>query len=110
MRIPPARITAPAVHACLFALAYTFWLLFEKGTHSPARFDLFAVLWIADVPISVLVSIITLGTRHYSGVAFVLWGVLGTGCWYVLGISIEALSQTFFEKEKKTRSKGTSVT
>jgi hypothetical protein len=55
MRIPQARITAPAVHACLFALAYTLWLLFEKGAHSPARLDLFAVLWIADVPISVLV-------------------------------------------------------
>ena len=106
MRIPQARITAPAVHACLFALAYTFWLLFEKGTHSPARFDLFAVLWIADVPISVLVSIITLGTRHYSGVAFVLWGVLGTGWWYVLGISIEAWVKRFSRTRKKHVARG----
>src|SRR5258705_13305758 len=99
MGIPQARITAPAVHACLFALAYTLWLLFEKGTHSPARFDLFAVLWIADVPISVLVSIITLGTGHYSG-SLLFCGVLGTGWWYVLGISIEAWIKRFSRKRK----------
>jgi len=106
MRIPQARITAPVLQPCLFQLSYTFWLFFEKGTHSPARFDLFAVLWIADVPISVLVSIITLGTRHYSGVAFVLWGVLGTGWWYVLGISIEAWVKRFSRTRKKHVARG----
>jgi hypothetical protein len=96
--------TRMPVRACL-----TFWLLFEKGTHNPARFDLFAVLWIADVPISVLVSIFTLGSHHYSGVVL---------CY---GESLErlvvrpghlngSLCQTFFEKEKKIRSNGTSVT
>jgi hypothetical protein len=58
--LPRARITAPAVHAFLFALAYAFWLLFEKGTHNPAKLDLLGILWLADLPISVLASVITL--------------------------------------------------
>ncbi|MGH9714861.1 MAG: hypothetical protein ACRD5M_16325 [Candidatus Acidiferrales bacterium] len=97
-KLPRARITAPAVHAFLFALAYAFWLLFEKGTHSPGRFDLLAVLWLADLPISVLASSITLGSPHYAGFAFAVWGVFGTIWWYFLGISIEAWVKRFSGK------------
>jgi hypothetical protein len=84
------RFVAPAIHACLFALAYAFWLLFERGTHNNARLDLFALLWFADLPISVLTSILTMGSHKNGGVAFGLWGVLGTVWWYFLGISMEA--------------------
>lgn len=86
MRIPRARITAPAVHACLFALEYGFWLLFERHTHSPGKLDLIAIVWFADLPISALAPTMTLGTISHAGVACVWWGVLGT-IWLSGGIS-----------------------
>jgi hypothetical protein len=95
------RFAAPAVHACLFVLAYAFWLLFERDTHNNARFDLFALLWFADLPISVLASSITLGSLKNGWVAFALWGVLGTVWWYFLGLSIEAWGRRFSRKPKK---------
>ena len=74
MRIPRARITAPALHAFFFALAYAFWLLFERHTHNNAKLDLMTIVWSADLPISALASAMTLGTISHAGVgvAFVL--------------------------------------
>jgi hypothetical protein len=104
MRIPRARITAPAVHACLFVVAYTYWLLFEKSTHGNSRLDLMAIVWIVDLPISVLASFLTLGIglsvvgRAQIAFAFTVWFVLGTIWWYFLGISIEAWIRRFSKK------------
>lgn len=110
MRIPRARITAPAVHAFLFVIAYAYWLLFERGEHSPGRLDLFAILWMADLPISVLASFMTLGIGFVPGIgraqvaaAFILSGVLGTMWWYFLGISIEAWIRRFSKKAGTVR-------
>lgn len=104
--LPRARITAPVAHVGLFALGYAFWLLFERDTHSPGRFDLLAFLWFADLPISVLASSITLGSLKYGGVAFVLWGVFGTVWWYFLGISIEAWVKRISRKRENTTDSG----
>ena len=96
MRIPRARITAPAAHACLFAVAYSCYLLFERNAHHPGKLDLMTIVWIADLPVSVLASFLTLGIGvgvvggRQVAFAFVVWAVLGTMWWYFLGISIEA--------------------
>ena len=96
MRIPRARITAPAAHACLFVIAYAYYLLFERNAHDPSKLDLMAIVWIADLPVSVLASFLTLGIglgvvgTGRVAFAFVVWAVLGTIWWYFLGISIEA--------------------
>jgi len=101
MRIPRARITAPALHACLFVGGYAYWLLFEKSAHHPGRLDLITIVWIADLPIFALASIMTLGVgigvvgRAQIGFAFILWAVLGTIWWYFLGISIEVWIRRF---------------
>ena len=104
MRVPRARITAPIVHACLFVLAYAYYLLFERNAHHLDRLDPMAIIWIADLPISVLASFITLGIglgvvgRGQVAFAFVVWAVLGTVWWYFLGISIEAWIRRFSKK------------
>ena len=102
MRFPRARITAPVAHACLFVVAYTYWLLFERDAHSPGKLDLLAILWLADLPISILASSLTLGIGFVAGVgharvalSFILWAVLGTIWWYLLGVSIEAWIRRF---------------
>jgi hypothetical protein len=90
----------------LFALAYAYYLLFEKGTHNPGRLDPMAMVWIADLLISVLASFLTLGIglgvvgRGQVAFAFVVWAVLGTIWWYFLGISIEAWIRRFSKKPK----------
>ncbi len=79
MRIPRARITAPIVHACLFVVAYAYWLLFERGVHHTGRLDLITILWIMDLPISILASFLTLGIglgvvgRAQIAFAFTVW-------------------------------------
>src|ERR1700686_743041 len=110
MRIPRARITAPAVHACLFAGGYAYWLLFERSAHHPGRLDLGAILWIADLPASVLASFMTLGIGFVAGIGgaqaafgFILWAVLGTIWWYFLGISIEVWIRRFSRKAETGR-------
>ena len=101
MRMPRARISAPAIHACLFLVAYAYWLLFERNAHHPGRLHLITIVWIADLPISVLASILTLGIgigvvgRAQIGFAFILWAVLGTIWWYFLGIYIEIWIRRF---------------
>ena len=100
MGIPRARITAPTVHACLFVGGYAYWLLFERSAHHPGKLDLMAILWIADLPVSVLASFMTLGIGFVIGRAqvafgFILWAVLGTIWWYFLGISIEVWIRRF---------------
>jgi hypothetical protein len=110
MLIPRARITAPAVHACLFVVAYAYWFLFESHAHHPGRLDLITIVWIADLPISVLASFMTLGIGFVAGIGraqvafgFILWAVLGTIWWYFLGISIEAWIRRFSRKAGTVR-------
>jgi hypothetical protein len=110
MRIPRARITAPAVHACLFVVAYGYWLLFERGAHhNNARLDLISIVWIMDLPIAILASFLTLGIglgvvgRAQTAFAFTVWFVLGTIWWYFLGISIEAWIRRFSRKAGTVR-------
>jgi len=110
MRIPRARITAPAVHACLFVGGYAYWLLFERSAHHPGRLDLVAILWIADLPVSVLASFMTLGIGFVVGIGraqvafgFILWAILGTIWWYFLGISIEVWIRRFSRKAETGR-------
>lgn len=104
MRIPRARITAPAAHACLFVVAYSYYVLFERNAHHPARLDLMTIVWIADLPVSVLASFLTLGIGlgvvegGQVAFAFVVWAILGTIWWYFLGISIEAWIRRFSKK------------
>lgn len=104
MRIPRARITAPVAHACLFVVAYSYYLLFERNAHHPGQLNLMTIVWIADLPVSVLASFLTLGIGvgvvggGRVAFAFVVWAVLGTIWWYFLGISIESWIRRFSRK------------
>jgi len=110
MRIPRARITAPALHAFLFVVAYAYWLLFEKGAHHyNDKLDLITIVWILDLPISALASLMTLGVGigvvgpAQIAIAFIVWIVLGTIWWYFLGISIDAWIRRFSKKAGTVR-------
>ena len=69
-----------------------------------------AILWIADLPVSVLASFMTSGIGFVAGVGrtqiafgFISWAVLGTIWWYFLGISIEVWIRRFSRKAETGR-------
>ena len=69
-----------------------------------------AIVWIMDLPISVLASFMTLGIGFVAGIGraqvafgFILWAVLGTIWWYFLGISIEVWIRRFSRNAETIR-------
>jgi hypothetical protein len=92
----------------LFALAYAFWLLFEKGTHNPGKFDLFTLLWFADLPISILATIIAWGSSGlfasvgppYRAGRFCNMGSPRNHLVVFLGCLNRSLDRAFFKKGK----------
>ena len=53
------------------------------------------MLWIADIPISLIASGRLIFHDEYAKLVWTLWGVAGTIWWYFLGISIEAWIKRF---------------
>lgn len=79
------RIAAPALHVCLFVLTWgLFWIQRGPLANGPADWP-FRILFIADLPI----SLVAFGAMFNSDARFpyavALWGILGTLWWYFLG-------------------------
>jgi hypothetical protein len=93
----PAQVKyiAPAIHAFLFL---AMWALFAGSGQSlmggPSRLP-FAILLIADLPFSIIAFGFAFTSEANAGIAFVLWGVVGTLWWYLLGRVIDALIRRF---------------
>src|ERR1700676_3361652 len=95
-KVPKARITAPVIHASLFAMA-SLLLLYKPILPGPASVPI-NILWIADIPISIIASGGLFWYDKYAKLVWSLWGVTGTIWWYFLGISIEAWITRFSKK------------
>jgi hypothetical protein len=63
----------------------------------PARWPVI-ILWIADIPISLIASERLFFHDEYAKLVWALWGVIGTIWWYFLGISIGAWIKRFSKK------------
>jgi len=89
-KLPRARIAAPVLHASLFAIA-SLLILFSNHAllDGPAGVPV-TILWIADIPISLIAFARLFNSSEYAKLTWVVWGVIGTAWWYFLGISIEA--------------------
>jgi hypothetical protein len=90
-RTAQAKYIAPAVHAFLFLAT---WALYA-GSHQPllngpSRLP-FGILLIADLPFSIFAFAVLFTSTKYGGIAVVLWGIVGTLWWYLLGRAIDAL-------------------
>jgi hypothetical protein len=93
--LPRARIAAPVLHALVFGIA-SILLLFsnEHILEGPTSLP-FVVLWLADIPISLIASERLWFHAEHARLVWALWGVIGTIWWYFLGISIEAWIRRF---------------
>lgn len=81
-----SRWFAPTLHILLFAATWLAALAQAQPLlDGPARWP-FGLLFVADLPISLVAfSAIWMGKLVY---ALLLWGVLGTAWWYLLGVWI----------------------
>ncbi len=85
-----AKVTAPVLHASLFFIASALmWASNRPLLQGPASFP-FLILWIADIPISLIAFNEMFFSDKYGWTAWALWGGLGTLWWYFLGLSIDA--------------------
>ena len=97
-QLSKARITVPVLHASLFGTAFLLLSFSDKPIlQGPASVPII-ILWIADMPISIIASGRLFWYDEYAKLVWTLWGVTGTRWWYFLGISIEAWGKRFSKK------------
>jgi hypothetical protein len=83
------RLVAPLLHVCLFALTWgLFWIQPQPLAQGPADWP-FRILFMADLPISLIVFGAMFSSDARFPYALAAWGILGTLWWYFLGGLIE---------------------
>jgi hypothetical protein len=90
IKVPKARAIAPILHASLFGIASPLLLFSHDAIFDGPASVLISILWVADIPISIVASYGLIFNQEYATLVWTLWGVLGTIWWYFLGLSIEA--------------------
>jgi hypothetical protein len=85
-----AKYLAPAVHAVLFVCV---WVLFRLSSlpllDGPARVP-FGIVFFSDMPISAIAFGVMFSSDEHWVMAVIIWGIVGTLWWYLLGRSIDA--------------------
>lgn len=97
-RLSPAQYLAPALHAILFLTAWSLYAVSSQPMMDGISAGPFLVLLIADIPISIVAFGVLFTSSTYGPLAVVLWGVIGTFWWYLLGRSIHAWLRRFRNK------------
>lgn len=93
-------MTASFLHALLFALSSVLILISDKPIlNGPAGIPI-VILFVADIPISLVASGRLYFHDEHAKLVWVAWGASGTIWWYLLGISIEAWIKRFKKKHQ----------
>jgi hypothetical protein len=102
MRKPvQAKYIAPAIHALLFlAMWGLYWVSTQPLMDGPSALPFF-ILFIADLPISIVAFGVMFTSTANGTLAAVCWGVLGTLWWFLIGLAIDARIRRFREKHGK---------
>lgn len=92
------KYIASEVHAFLFVSMSLLYLVFAQPlANGPSAF-LFVILFIADLPISMIAFGVMFTSSEMGPIAAALWGVLGTLWWFAIGIAIDARIRSYREK------------
>ena len=89
------KYLAPEVHALLFISMWILYFVFSQPVMDGPCGFLFVILLIADLPISFIAFSVMFTSSEMGPFAAVLWGVLGTLWWYVIGIAIDARIRSY---------------
>jgi hypothetical protein len=97
-----AKFIAPAIHALLFLSMWVlYWASSRPLMDGPSALP-FAILFIADLPISFVAFGVMFTSSENGTLAAVLWGVFGTLWWFLIGLAIDARIRSFRKKHHKT--------
>lgn len=77
-------LVAPIAHVLIFSIWLLFWLQPQPLLDGPAGFP-FAVIFVADFPISAIAFGVMFTSVASVPYAVALWGIVGTLWWYFLG-------------------------
>jgi len=80
---------AAALHIFLFGLTGILYVITQQPLLSgPSRWP-FTIVFLADLPISVIAFGAMFGGQRHASYLLAAWGVLGTLWWYILGLLIQ---------------------
>jgi len=83
------RYVPPLIHAVLFISACVLYFSTNEGLMNGKNDWLFYPLWVADMPISIFCfGLLWAGPTT---LGLILWGVLGTLWWFVIGLVVEMI-------------------
>jgi hypothetical protein len=87
------RYVLPLVHAALFVTACFLYLTSKEGFMGGKDYWFFSVLWVADIPISIFCF--GLLWSGQTALGLVIWGVLGTLWWALIGWLLQTIIAAF---------------
>jgi dipeptidyl aminopeptidase/acylaminoacyl peptidase len=88
-RFSRAQYLAPTLHALLFVTAWCVYALSSQPMMDGLAAVPFFLLFITDIPISIVAFFVLFTSATCGSLAVVLWGVVGTLWWVLLGRSID---------------------
>jgi len=104
-----AKYIASEIHALLFISMWVLYSVFSQPMANGPSAVLFAILLAIDLPISSVAFGVLLTSAKYGGVAALLWGLLGTLWWYLIGLAIDARIRSHRESRAMETQKGPTV-
>lgn len=91
----------PSLHVLLFAATWlTAFVQPQPLLDGPARWGV-CVLFFADLPVSVIAFSLMWDEKLIAGL--LLWGLVGTAWWYLLGLAIQRLLASIREFEHRAK-------
>ncbi|HEY2461279.1 MAG TPA: hypothetical protein VGI16_10730 [Candidatus Acidoferrum sp.] len=84
------KYIASEIHAFLFIFMWVLYFLFAQPLMNGPSGFLFVILFIFDLPISVIAFGVMFTSTEKGPLAAVLWGVLGTLWWFAIGFVVDA--------------------
>lgn len=99
------KYLASEVHALLFISMWAIYFVFSQPIMNGPSAFLFVILFIVDLPISMIAFGVMFTSSEMGPVAAVLWGLLGTLWWFAIGFAIDARIRSY----RKNRAAGTEL-
>ncbi len=89
-RLSKARYVAPTLHAILFLATWLAYTVSSQPLMDGITALPFFALFVADMPISIVAFGVLFTSSKYAALAVILWGLIGTVWWHLLGRFIDS--------------------
>jgi Tol biopolymer transport system component len=96
------KYIASEIHAFLFISMSAFYFATSQPLMDGLSALPFAILFVADLPISIVAFGVMFTSSKWGLAAAVLWGALGTLWWYGIGYAIDVRIRRYREQRAKT--------